>query len=102
MSDPKELPDNVNVASRPMRCSDSTKKQCVAIVQAILELCEKNEDHEFAIAFTNDWEKYSATVLMPELGHSHIGYPGCKFKEAVDSLHGMLCHQTGLSFVKDS
>ena len=81
----------------------TTDEKCRAIIEAIRDLCnkEEREDEDAVISFSRDWGGNSLTVEVKGQGHTHVGGPGehYSFATLVDSLHGVLCEGRGLTFV---
>lgn len=77
----------------------STDLKCREIVQHIIRSCNEDEKGDrVVIGFEPDCGVNSLTVHCADLGHSHVGFPGCAFEQLVDELHALLCHGRGLSF----
>ena len=79
----------------------TTEELCVEIVKRIAALCHGDED--LTIEFSNDWGPWSLTVVISDMGHTHVGLPedvGGTFESMVEGLYNTLHGGPGLSFVK--
>ncbi len=75
----------------------TTEDKCKAILEAIVMRCNNDLDEgDPAVGFGRDWGKNTLTLFI-EGSHSHVGVPGGTFEQLVDSLHGWLCEDQGLS-----
>ena len=78
----------------------NTEEKSEAIIKAIISRCNNSSKDNAVVSFYPDWGGNSLTIEIQGLGHSHCGYPDASFEELVDHLYSLLCHNSGLSFVK--
>lgn len=81
-----------------------TDEKCREILLKIRDLCNEEAagTKQSVISFSQDWCGNSLTIEIAGQGHSHIGDMSGEgtFDGLIDDLHGLLCHNRGLSFVQ--
>ena len=80
----------------------TTAEKSEAILRAIMGIVDADSAKQVSVTFSQDWGPHSVTLEITGRGHTHCGsfHDGATWDELVDSLHGTLVRQHGLSWVK--
>lgn len=79
-----------------MSAKRDTEKKCEALLRLIVELAN-TKGH---VTLEEDFGGNTLTIIVNEMGHTHVGSPGGSFEDLVDGLYNSLSGGPGLSWCK--
>lgn len=79
-----------------MSAKRDTEKKCEAVLRLIVEIANKKG----YIGFEEDFGGNTLTIVVKEMGHTHVGYPDASFEDLVDGLYNSLSGGPGLSWAE--
>ena len=79
----------------------ATQEKCEYVIRKLVEIVNAKPDGTVFAIEADCWHGNTLTISIRSKDgglHTHVGTPGGSFDELVDSLHGTLCENRGLSW----